>query len=210
MIGLDRHRALHNVATCVRFLSHHCCLPRRRFAFRDKFVVLAVLECRLQAPQQCQRLGGQGIREEVGQRQRLHYGRMLVNGLFDLTYAGQPFDEGLAVIIKADHRLDRIHRSEFILDPQKVLADLRILRQEIGQHTGDEEESDQTDQHSAAFNLLTSGKVSQAFVKAGRWPLGPLVATLGERTLELPWPQTLVGAEPVLTGPTGAFIACDA
>jgi hypothetical protein len=32
---------------------------------------------------------------------------------------------------------------------------------------------------------------------------------LGERTLELPWPQTIVGAEPVLSGPTGALIASD-
>jgi hypothetical protein len=30
--------------------------------------------------------------------------------------------------------------------------------------------------------------------------------TLGDRHLEIPWPQTVVGAVPVLTGPTGSFI----
>jgi len=33
---------------------------------------------------------------------------------------------------------------------------------------------------------------------------------LGERHIELPWPQTVVGATPVLTGPTGSFIVSDA
>ena len=47
-------------------------------------------------------------------------------------------------------------------------------------------------------------------VTATRDAIGASSALLGERRLELPWPQTIIGPTPLLSGPTGSFIVSDA
>lgn len=56
----------------------------------------------------------------------------------------------------------------------------------------------------------TAQMIWQRRISSDRETITATSATLGERHLEIPWPQTIVGATPLLSGPTGAFIAADA
>lgn len=51
--------------------------------------------------------------------------------------------------------------------------------------------------------------VWQPRITAHREEIRATSSVLGERQLALPWPQTVVGPQPLLSGPTGTFIAAD-